>query len=97
MERSITIEPYMAVNSASAVCPALSFVKIAVDDSIISERRHSLVDIDNRVEYDCIGSADDAECEGREVINESLKHGTLCCRVISPTADMRCPCVLGNL
>ena len=57
--------------------PGSVVVKIAVDCSVTSEKRHSLVDIDNRVEYDCIGSADDAECEGRELINESLEHGTL--------------------
>ena len=50
----------MAVNSGECCLSGIVVVKIAVDDSIISERRHSLVDIDNRVEYDCIGSADDA-------------------------------------
>ena len=34
------------------------------------------IDIDNRVEYDCVGSADYAERERREIINESLEHGT---------------------
>ena len=53
-------------------------VKIAVDGGVIFEIRYCFVDIDNRVEYDCVGSADDAECEGREIINESLEHGTLC-------------------
>ena len=53
-------------------------VKIAVDGGVASEIRHSLVDIDNRVEYDCVGSADDAECEGREIINKTLEYGTLC-------------------
>ena len=38
----------------------------------------SFVDIDNRVEYDCVGSADYIKCECREVINESLEHDTHC-------------------
>ena len=53
-------------------------VKVAVDGGVAFEIRHSLVDIDNRVEYDCVGSTDDVECECREIINESLEHGTLC-------------------
>lgn len=53
-------------------------VKIAVDGGVSFDIRYSLVDIDNRVEYDCVGSADDAECEGREIIYESLEYGTLC-------------------
>ena len=53
-------------------------VKVAVDGGVIFEIWHSLVDIDNRVEYDCVGSSDDVECDGREIINESLEHDTLC-------------------
>ena len=41
---------------------------------VIFEIRHNLVDIDNRVEYDCVGSADYAERERREIINESLEQ-----------------------
>ena len=44
-------------------------VKVAVDGCVAFEIRHSLVDINNRVEYDCVGSADDVECEGGEIIN----------------------------
>lgn len=53
-------------------------VKVAVDGGVAFEVRDSLVDIDNRVEDDCVGSADDAECEGREIINKTLEYGTLC-------------------
>ena len=42
-------------------------VKIAVDGGVAFEIRHSLVDIDNLVEYDCVSSTDDVECEDREI------------------------------
>lgn len=53
-------------------------VKVAADGGVAFEIRNSLVDIDNRVENDCVRSAYDAECEGGEIINESLEHDTLC-------------------
>ena len=58
-------------------------VKIAVDCYVIFEIRHNLVDIDNRVEYDCVGSADYAERERREIIIGAdsrflLSPATLC-------------------
>lgn len=42
-------------------------VKVAVDGCVAFEIRHSLVDIDNRVEYDCVSFTDDVECEDREI------------------------------
>lgn len=40
---------------------------IAVDGGVTFEISHSLIDIDNRVEDDCVGSTDDVECEDREI------------------------------
>ena len=53
-------------------------VKIAIDDAIIFENRDSLVDVADRVEYDCIRSVVYAKCKRREIINKSLEHCTLC-------------------